>query len=88
MSNILIKISNISVKISNILVKQFEIPPSGFRIEYLIFVKTSTILIKFQRAFERISYNVRDFNPNLLNFDRTFLVYTVQDVDPNFQHFH
>ena len=36
-------------------------PPHSFSVEYLIFVNISKILIKFQRAFEQISYKVRDF---------------------------
>ena len=33
-------------------------------------VKFSKILIKFQRAFERISYNVRDFDPHFRLFEQ------------------
>ena len=44
--------------------------PPSFRMEYLIFVQISKILIKFQRAFERISYNDRDVDPNFRYFDQ------------------
>ena len=40
----------------------------NFSVEYFIFVKISKILINFQRAFERVSYNVREFDPIFQDF--------------------
>ena len=42
----------------------------SFRMEYHILVKISFFWIKFQRSFERISFNVRNVDPNFRHLDQ------------------
>ena len=48
-----------------------------------MFVKISKILIKFQRPFERISYNARDFDLIFRHFVK-IRPYNDRDFDPSF----